>query len=157
MLINFQLNDESFETNGEDIESIYKTIDQLDILKEKFDEVNEQKEKLKLEKDLIFKSNEIYEKKIYKDLYLDEFIYGTNEEVNANYTKSLRSLIDRSKTLTNENIQGEIGFFLRTNSLIYNEYDLKMFYNNYFKELDNAIYFYHGIKTHFPKLTFSDY
>jgi hypothetical protein len=32
-----------------------------------------------------------------------------------------------------------------------------MFYNNYFKQLDNAVDFYHGIKTHFPKLTFSEH
>lgn len=157
MLINFQLNNESFETNGEDIKSIYKIIDQLEILKEKFDEVNDQKEKLKLEKDLILKSNEIYEKRIYKELYLDEFIYATNQEINSNYTKTLRSLVDKLRTLTNEKIHGEIGFFYKTNSLIYNEHDLKLFYNNYFKELNNAVDFYNGIKTHFPKLTFSEH
>ncbi|MDD5717678.1 MAG: hypothetical protein PHW64_07720 [Sulfuricurvum sp.] len=152
MAINLLLNEDSFENNDQStLEDIYNRIDNLDRIKSMIEGVNVRKKELSLEKDIILKNLAIYDKIIYNELTVSDFIYG-DDEIKNDYKVMLRSLIDKSKNLFDDHIEGHICLFNNATCLIFSVDDLINFYYKYFEKLDDGNEFFNRIKIHFPNL-----
>ena len=77
MNVNFNLESNSFINNGEDLDCIYKRIDELDLLFQNFNRINERKIGLNRPKDMIYKDITIYEQLFYDNKTVSDFIYST--------------------------------------------------------------------------------
>ena len=154
MTVSFLFNNDSFENNGHTLDDVYDRIDDLDLLTNKIETINKRKKKLGLEKDQYFTDLDIYEKNIYKDLTICDFI-NNYTEVTRDYKVLLGSIINKSGTLNGEEIDQEIGLFKNGNSLIFDIDDLTNFYYQFFQTLTDSEIFYNGIKIHFQNITLS--
>lgn len=155
MNVNFNLESNSFINNGEDLDCIYKRIDELDLLFQNFNRINERKIGLNRPKDMIYKDITIYEQLFYDNKTVSDFIYSTLK-ISNDYKVLLRALIDKSTiSHIDEEIHNNISFYKSDPTYIYNKDNLTSFYYDFFKNL-NSEEFYYGIKIHFPKLTLSN-
>lgn len=153
MNVNFILGSNSFINNGEDIDHIYKRINELDLLFQNIEEINERKMKLNRPKDNVYKNLDIYDQIFYDNTSVIDFIYGTTLSVSSDHKKLLRAFIDKYTTIHNDEvIDKSISFYSRGTNIC-NKEDLIYFYHNFFNTLNNGENFYYGIKIHFPKLT----
>ena len=101
----------------------------------KIDDINEKKRKIGLEKDKLLKDFDIYNKNIYNDLTVSDFI-NNYTEVSRDYKVLLGSIINKSGHFVDENINGQIGLFEISEHLIYSIDDLIEFYYKNFENLD---------------------
>ena len=133
MTVNFLFNNDSFENDDKELEYVYTRIDELDILRSKIDDINEKKRKIGLEKDKLLKDFDIYNKNIYHNLTVSDFI-NNYTEVSRDYKVLLGSIINKSGNFVDENIDGQIGLFEIPEHLIYRIDDLiKFYYKNFEK------------------------
>lgn len=154
MNVNFNLESSSFINSSEDLDYIYKRIDELDLLFQNIEKINKRKIELNRPKDIIYKNLDIYDQLFYENKVVSDFIYGTLD-ICSDYKKLLRAIIDKYTTFYESGtVDKNISFYNRGTN-IYNEKDLSDFYHNFFNTLNNGEKFYYGIKIHFPKLTLS--
>ena len=125
--VNFILGSNSFINNGEDIDHIYKRINELDLLFQNIEEINERKMKLNRPKDNVYKNLDIYEQIFYDNTSVIDFIYGTTLSVSSDHKKLLRAFIDKYTTIHNDEvIDKSISFYSRGTNIC-NKEDLIYF------------------------------
>ncbi|RBQ29299.1 hypothetical protein [Aliarcobacter vitoriensis] len=155
MNVNFNLESSSFINSSEDLDYIYKRIDELDLLFQNIEKINKRKIELDRPKDTIYKNLDIYDQLFYENKPVSDFIYGTLD-ISSDYKKLLRAIIDKYTTFYERGTVDKNIFFYNRGTNIYDEKDLRDFYHNFFNTLNNGENFFYGIKIHFPKLTLSE-
>lgn len=144
--MNFNLSSETFVQNC-DIDTIYKNITNL------FNLVLE----IKLFNDLVYKNNEVSSVDFFNGKKLWEVMYLDNTEFKQDYKTKLIEIVDRSKTLDNQEILALVGLNrIQTGNIIYSIQELLDFYYDYMKNVHDEEEFSILIKKYFKNLVFQE-